>query len=123
MCCVAGNAALDVILKEKLSERAEKMGEYMLKRLNELKEEHEIIGDARGKGLMVAIELVKDRKKKTPATAKAKKLLQEAHKRGLLVYVAGTYDSVIRMMPPLIISKELIDKGIDILDESLNTLE
>ncbi len=123
VCCAAGNAALDVILKEKLSERAEKMGEYMLKRLNELKEEHEIIGDARGKGLMVAIELVKDRKKKTPATAKAKKLLQEAHKRGLLVYVAGTYDSVIRMMPPLIISKELIDKGIDILDESLNTLE
>ncbi|HEC88643.1 MAG TPA: aminotransferase class III-fold pyridoxal phosphate-dependent enzyme, partial [Thermoplasmata archaeon] len=77
----------------------------------------------RGKGLMAATELVKDRKKKTPATAEATKLLQEEHKRGLLVYVAGTYDSVIRMMPPLIISKELIDKGIDILDESLNTLE
>lgn len=119
VCVAAGNAALDVIISERLDLRARKLGETMLRRLKEIAERHPLIGDVRGKGMMVAIELVQDPKTKKPASDAAKKLLFEAYRRGLLIYVAGTYDSVIRMMPPLVIEEELLEQGLQILDGSL----
>jgi len=120
--CAAGNAALDVIKSEHLDQRAKKMERKMLDRLSEMAERHSLVGDVRGKGMMVAIELVEDRETKKPGTEAAKKLLFEAYRRGLLVYVAGTYDCVIRMMPPLIIDEDTLDHGLDILDESLDKI-
>jgi 4-aminobutyrate aminotransferase len=118
--CAAGNAALDFITSHHLDKRAERIGNYMLTRLKEMASRYPTIGDVRGKGMMVAIELVKADSK--PATELAKKLLVEAYQRGLLIYVAGTHDSVIRMMPPLVIEQELLDQGLEILDASLKAV-
>ena len=123
VCCAAGNAALDVITSEHLDQRAKRNGELMLDRLKEMADRFPIIGDARGKGMMVAIELVEDQKSKKPATEAAQRLLFEAYRRGLLIYVAGTYDSVIRLMPPLTTEEDLLEQGLDILQESLKHIK
>lgn len=112
--CVAGLKAIELI--EKLLPNVPKLGEIVLKRLKEMQEKHKIIGDVRGLGLMFAIELVEDRKTKKPAPEKRNKIITECYKNGLIVIGAGTYKNVIRLLPPLNISEELLNKGLDILD-------
>lgn len=119
--CVAGLASLNVIIEDKLAQNAEKIGEYILNRLKDMADEHKLIGDVRGKGLIIGVELVKDRKTKEPAIDEMKQLVVESVKRGLLVISCG--ESTIRIAPPLAISTELVDKGLDILDEALKTVE
>jgi 4-aminobutyrate aminotransferase/(S)-3-amino-2-methylpropionate transaminase len=80
---------------------------------------YEIIGDIRGIGLMVGVELVKDKKLKTPATQARNQILSDCHKKGLLIIGAGVYKNVIRFLPPLSISKTLLEEGLDIFEESL----
>ena len=114
-------SVLNVIHKEKLIENADRIGNYLLKRLKEMQESHEIIGDIRGLGLMAGIELVKDRETKTPATEKRNNLIDEAFKRGVLLLGAG--QSSLRLAPPLIINKQQVDAGLEILEESLKAIE
>ncbi|WP_040687621.1 aminotransferase class III-fold pyridoxal phosphate-dependent enzyme, partial [Nocardiopsis lucentensis] len=104
-----------------LVERARRIGELMLGRLRELAAKYDIIGDVRGRGAMVAIELVKDADK-TPNPEALGKVLSHAHKQGLILLSAGTYGNVIRMLPPLVISDELLNEGLDILDEAFARL-
>jgi 4-aminobutyrate aminotransferase-like enzyme len=94
------------------------VGGYFRKKLNELQEKHALIGDVRGMGLMQALELVEDRKTKQPAAAGTTALMEECRKRGLLVGKGGFYGNVIRMSPPLNISKADVDEAARILDES-----
>ena len=115
----AAIANIDVILKEKLSEKAARKGEYLMKRLGEMKEEHNIIGDVRGKGLMVGVELVLDQKKKTPAKDATRSIRDFAREKGLLIGSGGVKGNVLRIQPPLIIEKDQIDKALDILAESI----
>jgi 4-aminobutyrate aminotransferase len=103
--------------KKKLGENAKKIGDYMLKRLEELKEKYDIIGDVRGKGLMIGIELVKDRRTKEFAREERHKIIMNALSRGLMLLPAGT--SVIRFCPPLTITKKEADKGLEIFEDSL----
>jgi 4-aminobutyrate aminotransferase len=117
----AALAVLRIIFKERLAENAKKMGEYMMKRLKEMQEDYEMIGDVRGKGLMIGVELVKDRKTKTLAKAERDRLIMEAFKRGLLLLGAG--ESSLRLAPPLIINKEQIDIGLEIIEQSLKAIE
>jgi len=112
----AAIAVLKYIQKNKLPERAAKLGDYLKKRLTELQEKYSIIGDVRGLGLMVGVELVKD-EKKTPAKKERGKLIQEAFKRGLLLLGAG--ESSLRIAPPLIITQEQIDMGLEIFEKVL----
>ena len=84
-------------------------------------EEHRLIGDVRGKGLMLGIELVKDPKTKVPANNEVKQVVTTALKSGLLVISCG--ESTIRIAPPLTVTQELLGKGIEILDDALNTVE
>jgi 4-aminobutyrate aminotransferase len=114
-------AVLNVIRKEKLVENADRMGKYLIKRLKEMQESHEIIGDIRGIGLMAGIELVKNREAKTPATVERNNLIDEAFRRGVLLLGAG--QSSLRLAPPLIINEQQIDAGLEILEESLKTIE
>jgi len=117
----AALAVLRIIRKEKLLENARQMGKYLLKRLQEIQESHEIIGDVRGKGLMVGIELVKDRKKKTPAIEQRNNLIEEAFRKGVLLLGAGK--SSLRLAPPLVIEKQQIEVGLEIFEESLKIIE
>ncbi|RLE60633.1 MAG: aspartate aminotransferase family protein, partial [Thermoprotei archaeon] len=112
--CAVACAVIDVIREENLLQNAEKQGEYIIKRFKELQEKYEMIGDVRGKGLMIGVELVKDRKSKTPAVKEQREILQQSFKKGLLIISAGI--STLRIAPPLIISREAVDKALEILD-------
>jgi len=115
----AALANINYMLKEKLSEQAAKKGAYVMKRLNELKEDYDIIGDVRGKGLMIGIELVKDRKNKTPAAEETAKIRDLCLQKGVLIGSGGVKRDVLRLQPPLIISNEQIDKVIKTLVDCL----
>ena len=118
--CVAGLKVIEIV--EKLLPQIPKLGELAMGRLRELHETYEIIGDVRGLGLMVAMELVEDRKTKKPAANQTKQVLAECYKNGLVVLGAGSYKNVIRMLPPLTISEELLNKGFDIIEKAVKTV-
>jgi len=119
--CAAAIANIEVTLKEKLVENAFVVGEYLMKRLKELQDENELIGDVRGKGLLIGVELVKNDRKK-PATDEARKLSMNAREKGLRVVVVGTYHQVLRLTPPLIVTKEQADEALSILEQTLKEL-
>jgi len=120
----AAHATMDVIRDEKLCENAEKTGGYMKKRLVELMEKHECVGDIRGLGLLLGVEIVKDRQMKTPDPEMAGNVCREAFKRGLFVMNMGSYGgTALRMAPPLIITREQVDKSIEILGESMRATQ
>lgn len=119
--CVAASNVIEVIKEEKLLGNAAKQGEYILKRLFELKEQSEIVGDVRGKGLMIGVEIVEDKKSKKPASQKAKEIIVRSWKRGVVVITCGI--STIRIAPPLTISRELVDAALDILTDAIKEVE
>lgn len=121
LACAAALAGLNVIKKENLCEKSSKLGDHALKRLNEFKEESSIVGDVRGKGLMIGIEFVKDKETKEKATKETEEISIEAFKKGLILLPVGT--NCIRIAPPLNISQELLDKGLDILFEAIKKVE
>jgi 4-aminobutyrate aminotransferase len=116
-------AALTTIqlLEDRLIDNAARMGKYLIKRLSELQDTYEIIGDVRGIGLMIGIELVKNRETKERAVKERDTLIQENFKRGLLLLECGR--SVIRFIPPLNINKEQIDTALAIFEETLSESE
>ena len=113
----AALAVLDVLQQDGVVQHAAKMGEHMRKRLDELAQKHETIGDVRGLGLMLATEFVTDRRTKTYDPKVKNKVVEEAMKRGLVLLPAGK--SAVRYIPPLTITADEIDTGIAILDESI----
>lgn len=117
-----GKAVLEVIEKENLQENSRKMGDYILAGLNKLKEKHPVIGDVRGKGLMLGIELVKDRTTKEPATAECAQVLETARDLGLLLGKGGLRGQVIRFAPPMCINQADADFLLEVLDESFSRL-
>lgn len=117
--CVAAKATIDLIEEEKLMDNAESTGNHFRRGLEALKDKHSMIGDVRGMGLMQGIELVKDRTTKEPAPALTNQVLERTRINGLLVGKGGLYANVIRMSPPLNISKADVDLAIAVLDKSL----
>jgi len=117
--CAASIANIDYMLNEHLAEKSAADGEYAMKRLNELAQKHDIIGEVRGKGLMIGIELVKDQRTKTPASQEAGKIRDICREKGVLIGHGGVKSNVVRIQPPLVISREQIDTVIDVLDQSL----
>ncbi|RLE95105.1 MAG: acetyl ornithine aminotransferase family protein [Thermoprotei archaeon] len=115
--CATANAVIEVIEEENLLARAEKLGEKTLKFFNDLKEECKIIGDVRGKGLMIGVELVKNRETKEPAKKELQEILTECFKKGVLVIGAGV--STLRLAPPLSIPEDLLEKGLEIIADIL----
>ena len=118
----AAIANIDVMLRDKLPEQAANKGEYLMKRLNEMKEKYPIIGDVRGKGLMIGVELVNDQAKKTPAVNETRKIRDLCRERGLLIGSGGVKGNVLRLQPPLVITKEQIDGALDILEAAIKEI-
>ena len=116
----AALAVLDVLTEEHLIENAEKVGDYMLKRFNEIMGECNLVGDVRGKGMMVGIELVKDRETKEYATKERDDLILRTFKKGLLILGAGP--SSIRLAPPLITTTDQAETGIQIFEKELKAV-
>lgn len=117
--CVAAKATIDLIEEERLMDNAEEVGSHFHQGLLALQEKHHIIGDVRGMGLMQGIELVKDRKTKEPGTDLTNQVMERVRANGLLVGKGGLYGNVIRMSPPLNITKSDVDQALKALDKSL----
>ncbi len=118
LACASGLASIAVYEEENLSERAAELGAYFLKRLEELTERHLVIGEVRGRGLMVAVELVKNRENREPLTV-SKVASDLALKKGLFLYPGGHYGNVLAFLPPLVIDESHVDTAVGIVDEVL----
>jgi 4-aminobutyrate aminotransferase / (S)-3-amino-2-methylpropionate transaminase / 5-aminovalerate transaminase len=116
--CAAALATIEAIEQDALVERARHIGGVMLPRLRALQEQHAIIGDVRGRGAMIALELVAGSGDKTPNPAATAAVTQACHAAGLLTLTAGTFGNVLRFLPPLVISDELLDEGLTILEKA-----
>ena len=117
--CVAAKATIDEIVERDLVSKAAIMWEHMKERLNEFAEVHPQIGDVRGKGLLIGVELVKDRENMEPATQMAAKVAGESLKRGLMIGAIGTYRQTLRFTSLLILTEDEADRAVEIIDESL----
>ncbi|MEM4065029.1 MAG: aminotransferase class III-fold pyridoxal phosphate-dependent enzyme, partial [Candidatus Micrarchaeaceae archaeon] len=103
--------------KKHLEEAIARKGRKIMNRIKEIAEDEEIIGDIRGMGMMIGIELVKSREGKEPAIKEREGILQYAFKKGLLLLPAG--ESTIRIIPPFTISEESLDEGLNVLEEAI----
>jgi 4-aminobutyrate aminotransferase len=117
ICCAAALATLELVEKEYAANAAE-VGAHFMERLRELQSRHEAIGEVRGKGLMIGIELVTDRSTKEPARELCDAVLHRAFHNGLILLSCGV--STVRFMPPLMITKDDVDEALTILEASLD---
>jgi 4-aminobutyrate aminotransferase len=124
LCCAAAIANIHVIQDDKLVEHAARLGNYFIKSLKDLTKEQKIVGDIRGIGMLVGIEFVKNQRTKEPALDQTKKVINRSMKNGLMLQPpGGKFRNVIKMSPPLVITKEQIDKSLDILTESIRQVD
>ena len=110
MACAAGRAVLQVIAEEGLQHNAQVVGAALHGVLKKLQARHEIIGDVRGRGLMQAIELVSDRRSKTPATAETAEIFERTREQGLVVSKSGANKNILRMVPPMCLTLADVDE-------------
>ncbi|UCH57033.1 MAG: aspartate aminotransferase family protein [Candidatus Bathyarchaeota archaeon] len=116
--CATAVKVLEIIERERIVERSAELGNRLRKRLDEFYDEFEIIGEVRGRGPMLAMELVKDRATKKPYPEAASKIMKASLASGLLTLKAGLYNNAIRLHPPLTIEDELLEKGMTILEDA-----
>lgn len=121
--CAAASATIEYIIQNKLWENAERMGTLLIKRLKEMESKYEIIGEVRGKGLMIGIEIVKDKKSKEPMHDKCKEIRKLCADYGLLVGIGGFWANVIRIQPPLTINEEHVDKAMEAFEKAVNKVK
>ncbi len=117
--CAAGLAVFDILESEDLMNRSDAIGRKVRTRFDAFKENYPLVGDVRGMGAMIAMELVTDRESKKPATELAKALTDLCLEKGLLVLASGTYGNVVRILSPLVITDKQLERGLQILEEGL----
>ena len=118
----AGLAVLDVIEQENLQANALEVGDYLVEGLRRLASKHEAIGDVRGSGFFLGLELVLDREAKTPATALTKRVVNELRKRGLLTGSIGPHANILKLRCPMVFSKDNADLALERIDASLTAV-
>lgn len=118
-----GLATLEVIDAEKIQENARNVGGYLKNRLLELQEKHTIMGEVRGLGMMLGVELVRDRKTKEPANAECGQILEKCKDRGLIIGKGGLFGNTLRIKPPMCINKTDVDFLVDCLDEVMEEMK
>src|SRR5580693_3354319 len=119
----AAKAVIDYIEEQNLLRNTEETGEYLMNGLLELKQKHRIIGDVRGRGLLVALELVEDRRTKVPATAATLQLMESARENRIMIGRGGLYGNVIRLSPPMNIGRADVDEFLLRFGASLTACE
>jgi len=117
--CAAAVATLDVIAGESLADRAKMLGETAMKRFREMMGRFDLIGDIRGRGLLIGVELVKDRETREPARGEALKVCWRAWERGLVMISFGRYGNVLRIAPPLTIREDELETALGIVEASI----
>jgi 4-aminobutyrate aminotransferase/(S)-3-amino-2-methylpropionate transaminase len=120
--CAAAMAVFDMFEEQKLLEASNRIGKTLTEWGQEMMQKHELIGDVRGLGAMVGIELVEDRKTKEPAGAKTRELFLKAFEKGLLLLPCGLQGNVIRIVAPLVIAQDQLEAGCKIMDEVLTEI-
>ncbi len=118
----AALSVLEILKEENLPENARTTGEYLLQQLNELWKKYNFVGDVRGMGLVIGIEIVNDKKEKKPAVEMCKKIILRCAELGLMLGRVGMYGNVIRVAPPLVIKKEECDLAVEIFDRVMNEI-
>jgi 4-aminobutyrate aminotransferase/(S)-3-amino-2-methylpropionate transaminase len=115
--CAAALGAIETMGKEDLPAAARRIGEIMLPRLRRLAQAHPVIGEVRGRGAMIAIELVRPGTLE-PDPAATAQVARACHAAGLLVLTCGTFGNVLRFLPPLVISEDLLNEGLSVLEDA-----
>ncbi|MFJ4192377.1 4-aminobutyrate--2-oxoglutarate transaminase [Kitasatospora sp. NPDC089509] len=119
--CAAALGSIETMKEQDLVGKAQRIGEVMLGRLRSMQEKFDIIGEVRGRGAMIAVELVKPGGKEANAEATAA-IAKACHAEGLVVLTAGTYGNVLRFLPPLVMPEHLLNEGLDILEAAFATV-
>ena len=119
--CAASLANIEYMEKNELVKESARKGEWLMNALKELRPKKVLIGEVRGKGLMVGVELVKDAGDKTPATQEANQIRSALREKGILIGVGGVYGNVLRIQPPLIITDDELMKVVDTLKAVMGT--
>ena len=120
--CAAARAVLDVLRQDKIQQNAKEVGEVLYHKLLDLKHRHRSIGDVRGRGLMLAIEMVKDHKTKEPDPEVTAAVFENCRDSGLILSKSGPHQSVLRMVPPMCLNADDVDKVADGLNRAFNAL-
>jgi 4-aminobutyrate aminotransferase-like enzyme len=114
--CAAALANIEFIGEQNLADGALKKGEFLKTRLESLETNHKVIGEVRGRGLMIGIELIRDHASKEPASQEGKRIQEICRENGLLIGLGGVYDNVLRILPPLVILQEQMEEAVEILE-------
>jgi len=117
VCIAAALATLDVIVKEGLLAHSTEVGDHMLKRMADWPRKHRLVGDVRGRGLMIGVEIVKDQKTKEYGQDERDRIVELAFERGVLLLGCGP--STVRISPPLVVSQDEADLAVDVLEECI----
>jgi alanine-glyoxylate transaminase/(R)-3-amino-2-methylpropionate-pyruvate transaminase len=120
--CAAGRAVLRAVDVDGLMENSNAVGSRMKEGLSGLMEKHDVIGDVRGRGLLLGMELVRDRTAKTPAAEEAGRLMEFAREQGVIIGKCGLYGNVIKINPPMCIRMEDVALVVEVLDQGLARL-
>ncbi len=123
LACTAALATIEMFEHGDLLERAKRMGETLGRRLGEMGERHRIVGEVRGLGAMMALELVTDRRTREPAKAATSQVLTETARNGVLTLKAGIHDNVVRILAPLVMEEGMLNEGLDVLDRALGVAD
>jgi 4-aminobutyrate aminotransferase-like enzyme len=121
--CAAGLATINFIEKSELVSRARELGKKAMDRLKAMAERSRFIGDVRGKGLFIGVEFVEDKKTKEPALKIIDEMQKKCFQMGLILWRGGRWNNLARFMPPLVIPERLLDRGMSIFEEALQSIE
>ena len=121
--CRAALAVMDIFVEENLLQKAQTLGKKIRERLTDWQSRFKIIGDVRGLGPMLAIELVKDRETKNPAAEEAAALVKYCVDHGVVILMCGTFNNVIRFLPPLVIADPELNRGLSVIEEGFASLQ
>jgi 4-aminobutyrate aminotransferase-like enzyme len=120
--CAVGLAVLDVIEEESLREHARDVGDHFREGLSSLGEKHALVGDVRGMGLFLGVELVRDRESLEPATAEAADVINDMKERGILLSTDGPFENVLKIKPPMVFTRDDADRVVTELDSVLSAV-
>ena len=119
----AGAAAIDFMVDTELADHSSKLGARILSLLEDLEQRSKIVGEVRGKGLMLGVEFVDDKETKVPAPELATQVRAGCHRRGLMIEIGGHYNNVARFLPPLVVTEELATRGVEIFADAVTEVE